>query len=236
MNFFRARFAQRRDARPRRGAADNRVVNHHHAFAGHHLVNQVQLHADAEVADELARLQKRAADVVIADERVAVRDAGLFRKTHRRPVAAVGHGDDEVGGDRGFLRELPAEVDAHLRDIALVDVAVGSGKIDVLKNAERVRLLRVGPRIDGVHAVFVDQHDFAGRDVADKLGVDQIQRARLAGQHIGHPVHAVLGHARLEFAEHERPEAEWIAQADQLVLAHDQQRVRALNPSHHRFE
>ena len=57
--------------------------------------------------------------------------------------------------------------------------------------------------------VLVDDDDLARLDVADELGVDQIQRAGFAGEHPG----------VAQFADAQRPEPVRIAHADQFVLA-----------------
>ena len=179
--------ASRNVRHPRAGrrAAHDRIVHHDDAFARDHFLDEIEFHAHAKIADELARLQERAAHVVIADEGVAEGDPAFLGESHRRPIAAVGHGNDEVGFDGMLAGELAAEVDADLGDVLVVDVAVGPREIHELENAECVRLLRVGPGIDGAEAVLVDDDDFAGRDVADVFGVDQVERAGFAGKHPG---------------------------------------------------
>ena len=67
---LRAGFAQVHYARARGRAADDRIIHHDDAFSGHHFLDQIQFYSHIEIANELARLQKRAADVVIADKGV----------------------------------------------------------------------------------------------------------------------------------------------------------------------
>ena len=218
------------------GAADDGVVHDDNAFAADHFVNEVEFDADAEVADELAGLEEGAADVVVADEGVAVGDAAGFGVAHRGPVAGVGDRNNEVGGDGMFAGERAAEVGADLGDVAAHDVAVGPGKVHVLEDAESVRLLRAGPGVDGVEAVLVDEDDFAGGDVADELGLDEVEGAGLTGEDVGNVVGAAFDAGNGEFAEDEWSETVRIAYADEFVFAHDDERVGALDAFHHVFE
>ena len=71
----------------------------------------------------------------------------------------------------------------------------------------------------GADAVFVDDDDFARLDLADELRVDEVERAGLAGEDVG----------AVELAERERAEAERIAHADDLALAHHHEREGALD-------
>ena len=130
-------------------------------------------------------MQKRPAHVVIADKRIAERDAGFFREAEGGPIAAIGHRDDDIAGHRMLPGQFPAEFDADLSDVLIEQIRVGTSEVDVFENAECVRLTRAGPRIDGANAVFVDDHDFAGFDIADVLGLNQIEGARFAGEHVG---------------------------------------------------
>ena len=75
--------------------------------------------------------------------------------------------------------------------------------------------------LDAAQAVLVDDDDLARLDVADELGVDQIQRAGFAGEHPG-VVH---------LADAQRAEPMRIAHADQFVLGHDDQRIGAFDPA-----
>ena len=70
-------------------------------------------------------------------------------------------------------------------------------------------------------AILVDDDDFAGLDVADKFGVDQIERAGFAGEHPG----------ITDFANAKRPETVRIAHADQFLLRHDDERISAFDPA-----
>ena len=89
MDFLRAGFLERVDARLARRAAHDGVVHDDDALVLHQLRNKVQLHAHVEVADELRRLEKTAPDVVIADERHLVGNVRLLGIAERGIHAAV---------------------------------------------------------------------------------------------------------------------------------------------------
>ena len=68
-------------------------------------------------------------------------------------------------------------------------------------------------------AVGVDHDDLAVLDVAHEFGADDVERAGLRGQ----------DRAAVEFAEHQRADAERIARADQLLVGERDQRIGALD-------
>ena len=70
-----------------------------------------------------------------------------------------------------------------------------------------------------LRAALVEHQDLAGFDVADIFGADDIERAGLRGE----------DRAAVELAEHQRPDAERIARADQFLVGHRHQRIGALD-------
>jgi len=74
VHFLRSGLTQVHYARPRGCATHDRVIQNHDAFSGHHFLDQVQFHAHVEIADQLAWLQECAAYVVVAYERMGVRN------------------------------------------------------------------------------------------------------------------------------------------------------------------
>ena len=136
VDFLRAGFLEIVDARLAGRAAHDGIVHDDDALALHEFGDEVELHAHVEIADELRRLQKAAPDIVVAHEGHLVGNAGFQRIAERGAVAAVGHGDDQVGLDGMFARELAAHFHADFIDVAVGDGAVGPREIDVFKNAE----------------------------------------------------------------------------------------------------
>ena len=74
VHFFCAGFAQVHDARSRGRPAHDRVVDNHDSFPGYHFLDQIQLYPHIEIADELAWLQKCAANVMVADKSMGKRN------------------------------------------------------------------------------------------------------------------------------------------------------------------
>src|SRR5579871_3993631 len=76
--------------------------------------------------------------------------------------------------------QLRAEALAHLVDRAAMNDGVGPGEIDVFEDARPRRFRR--ERLVGMCALLVEDDDFAGLDVADELGADDVERAGLRAQ------------------------------------------------------
>lgn len=107
-------------------------------------------------------------------------------------------------------------------------------------------LLGFFPRVDGADAVFVNDDDFAGFDVADVFGVDEVEGTGFTGEDVG-GVDALVemfsevgatgnGLGPSDFTKAKRAKTVGIANADELILAHDDERVGTLDLSHDRFE
>ena len=97
------------------------------------------------------RLNERAADVVIADQPHAQRNARRFGVPHRGAHAGIGHRHDDVGVDRLLAGQHPAELGPHFVDAPAEDVAVGPGEVHVFEDAVRER--RGRKRLDRSHAI-----------------------------------------------------------------------------------
>jgi hypothetical protein len=98
-----------------------------------------------------------------------------------RDDARVGDGDRRRRRRRGLARELLAHGDARVVDGEVVEHAVGAGEVDVLEHAEAPGL---AAHLDALQAVLVDDEDLAGGDVADLLGLDQVEGAGLGGDNV----------------------------------------------------
>src|SRR5699024_3832984 len=95
----------------------------------------VELEADAELADRLARLDEGPADVGVLHQALAEGDARLLRIADGRGGTGLGRRDDEVGVDGVLAGEGPAHLDAGLVDRPAADRRVGAGEVDVLEDA-----------------------------------------------------------------------------------------------------
>src|SRR6478609_2137624 len=105
------------------------------------MLDQIELHPDVEVTDQLRRLQETATDIVIANESHFERNAGFERVAERGAVAAIGDRNDDIGFNWEFPGEFFAHLDANLIDIAIGDGAVWPSKINVLEDTKGAALL-----------------------------------------------------------------------------------------------
>src|SRR5260370_26184085 len=222
MDFFCADVAEHADDLAAGGAAHDGIIDEHDALAFDQSTDGIELELHAEIADSLRRLDKSAADVVIANQAHAEGNFGFERVADGCGHAGIGHGDDDIGVDRMLSREKAAEHLAAFVHGAAEDDAVRAGKIDVLENALLERLF--WREVNGLDAGFGDAYHFAGFDLADVLGVEQIESASFRGNEPG--IEAAGGS---EFAENERTEAARIAHGVEFVLGEDQKRVGAFD-------
>ncbi len=154
---------------------------------------------------------------MVADERHLEGNAGFLGIAQRRADAAVGHRDDEVRLHAMFARELAAHFLANFINAVAADHAVRPREIDVFKNAKRPALV-FGKRLNADQTLFVDDDDFARFDITDELGLNLVKRDRFAGQHI----------RAIQAADGKRAKTERVADANQFLLGHDDERVGAL--------
>ena len=200
-------------------AAHHRVVHQHHPLAADDGAVDVELQADAHVADLLGRLDEGAADILVADDPHGEGDAGFLRVADGGRRAAVGDGADEIGLHRSLARQFDADTAAAFVDRGAVDDAVGAREIHMLEDAE-ARALRL-ERHGGAQAGVVDGDHLSGQDVAHVFGADDVERAGLGGQDPG----------LADAAEHQRTHAQRVAHADQRVGGQGEHGERALHPA-----
>ncbi len=217
MHFFRAGFAHHAHDLAACGAAHNGVVHQYDALALNQGADGVQLQLYAKITNGLRRLDERAANVVIADQPHAKRDAGLRRVSHSRGHSRVRNRHDDVGIDGMFFGQRAAQRLSAFVDGAAKDNAVRPREINVLENALLARLFR--RETNGLNAGARDAHHFAGLDFADVLRIQQIERARFRGHQPG----------VAQPAEIQRAEAARVAHGDQLFRGEHQQGVRAFH-------
>ena len=87
-----------------------------------------------------------------------------------------------------------------------MDDGIGTGEIDIFEDAGAHRLRRKRPQ--ALNSVLGDNDDLAIHHVAHEARADDVERASLRRENI----------FSVEFADDERPDAEWIARADQLLV------------------
>src|SRR5262249_37358888 len=114
VHFSGAGFADHADDFAAGGSSYDRVVHQNNAFTLHEPADSSQLELDPEIADRLRRLNEGAADVVVADQAHAKRNARLHRIADRGRNAGVGNRNDNVRLDRMLARQQAAELFAAL--------------------------------------------------------------------------------------------------------------------------
>ena len=176
MHLGGSRLLEHRHDAPRGRAPHDRVVDQHHALAPDDGPHGRKLHPDTLLAQLLRRLDEGAADVLVLDQAHLVGQAARLGIAHRGAEARIGHADDDVGIDRCLAIEQPSRLLAVGVDVAPLDVAVGTGEVDVLHRAHLVALVhRVVAAAD---ALVVDRDDLARLDVAHELGTQARRRRR----------------------------------------------------------
>ena len=157
------------------------------------------------------------ADIMVANETHAERKASLLSVSEGRGDSRVGNRNDNIGGYGGLARQLAAHLVAALLNPAAVDAAVRASEVNVFKNATGLR--NPGSVLAAGDAVFRDHDQFAGEDVADILGAEQVERARLGSEDNGVRTVGVAN-----AAHGKRPEAAWIACREDAVAGHHHNR------------
>src|SRR5260221_13924500 len=118
--------------------ADDGVVDEHDPLPRHELAYWIELHLHPEVADGLLWLDERPADVVVPDQAIREGNPGLTGVAEGREHARIGNGDDDVGVDGAFARQLRAEALAYLGYVIAEDHGVWPCEVDVLEDAARL--------------------------------------------------------------------------------------------------
>ena len=165
------------------GAAHDGIVDDDHALAFDYAAHGGQLHAHALFTQFLRGLDESTGHVLVLDQTHFVRQAGLFRVAGCRGQGGVRHGDDHIRVDGGLLGQACAHALAGGMHVHAVDVGIGACEVDELHRADG-QLGLIGVVVDVV-AVVVDDHDFAGADVAHQFRANRVERTGLRGEHVG---------------------------------------------------
>ena len=139
-----------------------------------------------------------------------------LREADRGRHAGIRHRHDHVGLRRRFARQLRAHGLAHVIDVAAADDRIRPREIDVFEDAGPRRHRR--ERLVRLRAVLIEDDDFAVFDVAHVLCADDVERAGFRSK----------DRAAVELADDQRPDAERIARADQLLVGEADEGVGAL--------
>src|SRR4051794_9386390 len=177
MDFAGAGVAHHADDLFRGGAAHQRIVDQDDALAFDRGAVGRMLHADAEFAHALGRLNEGAADIVVSDDAEFERHAGMLGVADRGRYAGIRYRHHDIDFDAALARKLPAKSLADFIDRAAADDGVRPREVDVFEDAGPRRFWR--ERLVAVRALFVEHDDFAGLDVADIFCADHVEGAGL---------------------------------------------------------
>src|SRR5216684_9353577 len=155
--------------------AIQRVVDPDDALAFDRGAVRIMLHAHAEFAHALRRLNEGAADVMVSDDAEFERYAGMLAVADRGGDAGIRHRHHDVDLDMAFARELRAERFSDLIDRSPADDGIRPREVDVFEDAGPRRFWR--KRLVALRAVLVEHDDLAGFDVTDVFRADDVERA-----------------------------------------------------------
>ncbi len=197
-------------------AAHDGVVDDDQALALDDFLQRVQLQADSELPDRLRGLDERTADVGVLHQARAEGDAGGLRVADGGRGAGFRGRYDQVGLDRGFLRELAAHLHAGEVHIAAGDVGVRAGQVHVLEDTALGLRFRESR---GAQPVLVDGDELARLDLAHVARTADVQGSGLRGD----------DPAALQPPEDQRADALRVTGGVEGVLVHEDQREGALD-------
>src|SRR5262249_18373602 len=144
------------------GAAHQRVIDQDDALALDGDAVGGMLHAHADLAAALGRLDEGAADIVVADDAEFVRHARILAVAERGGYGRIRYRHHDVDIDVAFACELLAKTLAHFVDRAAADDGVRPREVDVFEDAGPRRLWREW--LVAVGAALVEYDDLAGLD------------------------------------------------------------------------
>src|SRR5258708_8043931 len=135
------------------------------------------LHAHAEFAHALGRLNEGAADVVVSDDAEFERHPGMLAVADRGGHAGIRHRHHDVDLDMAFAGELRAEGFSDFIHRSPADDGIRPREVDVFEDAGPRRFWR--KRFVALRAALVEHDDLTGLDVADGFRADYVERAGL---------------------------------------------------------
>src|SRR6476660_7465597 len=159
----------------RGGAAHQRIVDQDDALALDRGAVRIVLHADAEFAHALGRLNEGPADVMVSDDAEFERHAGMLAVADRGGHAGIRHRHHDIDLDMAFARKLRAEGFADLVHRSPADDGIRPREVDEFEDAGPRRFWR--KRFVALCAALVEYDDLAGLDVADVFRPDDVERA-----------------------------------------------------------
>src|SRR5947208_16191189 len=217
VDLARAGVAHHADDLLRGGSSHQRVVDQDDALAFDRGAIGRMLHAHAEFAHALRRLNEGAADLMVSNDAEFERHAGMLTVADRGGHAGIRHRHHDVDLDMAFARELRAERFADFIYRSPADDGIRPREVDVFEDAGPRRFWRKW--FMALRAALVEHDDLAGLDVTDILRADDVERAGFRGQ----------DRAAAEFAQYQGADAEPIARPDQFLVGQRHQRIGAFD-------
>src|ERR1700738_4933298 len=138
------------------------------------------LHAHAEFAHALGRLDEGAADVVISNDAEFERHPGFPAIAERGRHAGIGHRNHHIDLDMAFAHELRTEGFSDFIHRSAADDRIRPREIDIFEDAGPWRL--GWKRLVALRAALIEHDDLAGLDVANIFRADDVERAGLRRQ------------------------------------------------------
>src|SRR5215475_2357533 len=135
MHFFRPSLSNHVHQFLTGGPTYNRVIYYDDAFISQKALDRVQFNFHAKMPNGLLWLNKRAPDIVIADEPCIKGNPCLLRIAQCRRNAGVWHRNDYIGFHGCFTGELSAKRLTDQVHVVAKDIAIRTCKIDQLKDA-----------------------------------------------------------------------------------------------------
>ena len=105
-------------------------------FTLDHVMDRIKFNTDPEFTQKLGRLDKGAADIMVADHPHLIRQAQLLGIAQRRVKAGVRDPHDKIRFGRMLNGQLCPQPFSDLINIITKNTAVRSGKINILKNTK----------------------------------------------------------------------------------------------------
>src|SRR5947207_5700727 len=218
MNLGGARVADQLHQGPARRAPHDRIVDHDDLLTLEDLAHGIELDLDLRHAAGLRGVNERAADVMVANQRVLQLDPGLLRETERHGVGRIGHRKHAVRPrGRMLAGQLVPQGPAYAVHGPVEYGAVGARKVDQLEHAAAPRPRQQRRQL--VHLIALDADEVPGLELPHDRRASDVERARF-GRH---------DPAASQATEHERPEAAGIDDGVARATDGHEQRVGAFD-------
>ncbi len=206
------------------GAPHDGIVDQHHPFSLHTLLNGTELDLHLVQPGILAGRNKGSADIFIFDQPDAVGNPGFHRKPQGGVQAGVGNAHHDIRPGRMLPGKEPAGF--HPRPVHgyPVDHRIRSCKIDIFKDTE-LPFLSATVFPAGFHSLRPKHKNFPGLQIPHKFGSQSFQGAAFRCRHI-HPVRSL--------SKAKGTKAIRISGTDQLLCRHQHKGICAVQGVHGR--